>query len=143
MAKIDIGSGWLIIANNNTPTNWMEVYFENARVSFIFESKISHYAGGLHFGYHLGKEWLELLIENIIITSHAKLTLFLDTIKDWQNASSMYIRIAYNSTPNYVEWDGDNTFFEVLIKDRIQGIHQASSSKETFIIERITFEQIG
>ncbi len=137
-----INQGWLTVADDSTPTNSMKVYFERATVDFIFEPIIKHYPSNAHYGYNPSKEWLVFNIRNIILTSHSNFSSFVDYIKDWNNASSIYIRLQYDTTPNYIEWDGDSTFFEVLLL-RLTGMHQVSSSKELFIIERAIFEQVG
>ena len=108
-----INDGYLELTDGS---DTMLLFFLECVADFIFKPKIKHYSGPAHLGYSLRKQWLEWTFRNIILETHADFTLFVDTIKDWQRDEPFTLKVK-RSGGSYIEYDGDNTEYTVMVAD--------------------------
>lgn len=137
-----ISNGWLELTNG---VDTMLLFFKRCLAIFNFKPTIKHYSGKAHLGYSLEKQWLEWKVENIILEDHSDFSTFVDTIKDWQSDEPFTLKVK-RSSGSYIEWDGDNTSFLVLVAP--PGLNQMEKKSPgdqdgPFYIRFVKFEQAG
>ena len=141
MVKI-IEDGYLILTDGS---NILELACERISVDYLMKPEFKNYEGGTNIGWHLGKEWLEFKAEGIILNSHTKFSNCIDYIKTWTAAGTFTLKVERDTTPNYVEWDGDNTTFTVLPKDGLKQMEALSITQfsDIWVIGNIVFKEAG
>lgn len=134
--------GWLWLTDG---VDYLKLQCKVIMWDFMLDPVISHYFGGSHFGYDLGKRWLVVKAEEILIKSHIDYSNIVDYLKDWQAAGTITLSVVRNSSNNKIELDGDNTDFTVLIKKPgFKGMEKLSpGDQDKYGIGSITFEQSG
>ena len=118
-----INNGWLELTNG---TDTLLLYFESLKVDFAVDPTIEHIEGTFNYGFDLSIAYLVFKIKGIILENHADLSNCIDYLKDWQQAAPFTLKIRRNTTPNYIEWDGDNTSFTVLMKTGLREMEKLS-----------------
>ena len=138
---IVINNGWLELTNG---TDTLLLYFETLKVDFAMEPTIEHIEGS-NYGFDLSLAYLVFKVKGIIILTHADLSNCIDYLKDWQQVNPFTLKIKRNTTPNYIEWDGDNTSFTVLMKTGLREMEKLSmgSIDGPYRIGLVIFEQSG
>lgn len=139
---IIINNGWLELTNG---TDTLLLYFQELKVDFPMEPTIEHIEGSFNYGFDLSLAYLVFKVKGIIILTHADLTNCIDHLKDWQQANPFTLKIKRNTTPDYIEWDGDNTSFTVLMKTGLREMEKLSrgSIDGPYRIGLVIFEQAG
>lgn len=142
MATVVDEGGYLELTDG---TNTMLVPYEELKVDEISNPTFKHYAGKNHMFYDLRKTWLVFKVKGIHFTSHTNFSSFQDYIKDWQAAGAFTLKVRRNSTPNYAEWDGDNTSYTVAVaKNGKKGSeHISPADGDIWKISMLVFEQAG
>ncbi len=137
-----INNGFLELSDG---IDTMLLFFKVCLATFMFKPTIKHYSGDSHIGYSLSKRWLEWKIENLILENHSDFSTFVDTIKDWQAADPFTLKVK-RSAGSYIEFDGDNTSFTVMVQQPgLQQMEKKSPGSQDgpYYIKFIKFEQAG
>lgn len=137
-----INQGFLELTDGS---NTFLVYFERLYVDLVREPTIEHIEGGVNYGYDLLKQFLKFYVQNVTLTSHSDFSSFVDYITDWQDAGTFTLKVKRDST-HYIEWDGDNTSFTVLLAypgfQKMEKI--APGDQDTlYQIQTMIFEEAG
>lgn len=139
---IIINNGFLELTDG---TDTLLLYFEELKVDFAMDPTIENIEGTTNYGFDLSIAYLVFKVKGIIILTHADLTNCIDYLKDWQQSAPFTLKIRRNTTPNYIEWDGDNTSFLVLMKTGMREMEKLSrgSIDGPYRIGMIIFSQAG
>jgi len=137
-----INDGWLNLVSGSDS---FLLAFKQCKADWKVEPSIKHYAGKSHMGYHMGKQYFVWKIKDIIFSSHTDLSNFMQYIDDWENSGPFYLRVIRNSSTNYIEFDGVNTSYTVMVaKGGIKGIEKiAPGDGDVYKIGMLVLEQAG
>lgn len=136
-----IEDGWLHLGNG---TDTMKLACRTIKWDTIMQPDISHYEGGMSFGYDLGVNWLMVKVSGIILSSNSDVTIFQTKLSAWQLAGTLQLSIQRKAAGTLETLDASNTIFPVLASKGYSDVTKIEGEDgETYEVGKIQFEQAG
>lgn len=140
---LTVHNGWLWI---NDGSDHLKVYFQVCKGKVIDEPlMLEHYEGGFNFGIGGGKKYLVLLVQNILIPSHADYEIFMANLLSWQEDDDGFtVEVIRDSSNNKIAWDGTNTAYTMMLKSDVDAIEKkAPGDGDVYVIGKLLLEESG
>lgn len=135
-----INDGWLWLSNG---TDTMKLACRQISYDHPRAPEITHYEGGISFGYDLDLEFIIVKASGIILTNNADMVIFNDKINDWLKTAPITLQLQRNTGGSFEKFDGTNTTLTVLSKGS-SGIQKiAHEDGVTYEVTKMEFEESG
>ena len=135
-----IEDGWLHLTDGS---DTMKLACREIKWDTIFTPDITHFEGGVSFGYDLGVDWLTVKVSGIIFKTNAAFTIFNTKIRAWQK-TGFSLKVQRKAAGDFEPLDGTHTIFPVLLPKGYSDATKIEHAEgETYEVGKAQFDQAG
>lgn len=136
--------GWWILTDG---TDSMTIRVKKWTYNLRRKPNNNKYPAKSNLGYDLNYQWLEITIEDAILTSYTNYANFVKYINDWQDTNGHFtVSMQYISTPAYAELKGTGygTTFTMQMKKGLESIEKvALGDEQIWIVHKVELDEAG